>query len=62
MKGYTIEAEEIKEYRIVSLKTGKAVAITHTEESAVLEYNNLTNDGLRVEIQKVIRLIVRVDE
>lgn len=62
MKGYTVVAQEIKEYRLVSLDTRKDIFATGTEELVVKAFNNFTKLGHRLEIQKVIRLIVDVEE
>ncbi len=59
---YTVAAEEIKEYRLVSLDSGENIYTTDTEEAAVKTFCLFSKQGQRLEIQKVIRLIIDVDE
>lgn len=62
MKGYTVEAQEIKEYRLVSVDSGEDIFATSTAESAVEAYSAFMKLGHRLEIQKIIRLIVNVED
>ena len=62
MKGYTVVAQEIKEYCLVSLDSHEVIYGTHKEETAVKMFYEFSKQGLRLEIQKVIRLIVEIDE
>lgn len=62
MKGYTVMAEEIREYVLISPGSDEAVYRTETEEKAVDALARFAQAGQRLELRKVIRMIVDVDE